>query len=81
MFIKIKRGWELPESAATPEGVYLRRRDFLAAAEKGQISLAAAGLNVSQSTVTAALQLPAVVKSIVGAVVGPLTVTPRLIAT
>jgi methionine sulfoxide reductase catalytic subunit len=32
MFIKIKRGWELPESAATPESVYLRRRDFLAAA-------------------------------------------------
>jgi sulfoxide reductase catalytic subunit YedY len=32
MFIKIKRGWEIPESAATPEGVYLRRRDFLAAA-------------------------------------------------
>ena len=32
MFIKVKRGWELPESAATPEGVYLRRRHFLAAA-------------------------------------------------
>src|SRR5689334_16944201 len=32
MFIKIKRGWEMPESAATPEGVYFRRRDFLAAA-------------------------------------------------
>jgi DNA-binding transcriptional LysR family regulator len=31
-------------------------RYFLAAAEKGQVSLAAAGLNVSQSTVTAALQ-------------------------
>jgi len=32
MFIKVKRGWELPESAATPEGVYLRRRQVLAAA-------------------------------------------------
>jgi sulfoxide reductase catalytic subunit YedY len=32
MFIKIKRGWELPESAATPEGVYFKRRHFLAAA-------------------------------------------------
>ena len=31
-------------------------RYFLAAAEKGQVSLAAASLNVSQSTVTAALQ-------------------------
>ena len=32
MFIKTKRGWELPESAATPESVYLGRRHFLAAA-------------------------------------------------
>ena len=32
MFIKIKRGWEMPESAATPESVYLRRREFLTAA-------------------------------------------------
>src|SRR4051794_14805749 len=31
-------------------------RYFLAAAEKGQVGLAAASLNVSQSTVTAALQ-------------------------
>ncbi|MGH7155932.1 MAG: LysR family transcriptional regulator, partial [Acetobacteraceae bacterium] len=31
-------------------------RYFLAAAEKGQVSLAAASLNVSQSTVTTALQ-------------------------
>jgi hypothetical protein len=26
MFIKIKRGWEMPERDATPEGVYLKRR-------------------------------------------------------
>ena len=32
MFIKIKRGWEMPEREATPEGVYLGRRHFLAAA-------------------------------------------------
>jgi sulfoxide reductase catalytic subunit YedY len=32
MFIKVKRGWEMPESAATPEGVFLRRREWLAAA-------------------------------------------------
>jgi sulfoxide reductase catalytic subunit YedY len=32
MFIKVKRGWEMPESAATPESVYLGRRHFLAAA-------------------------------------------------
>ena len=32
MLIRVKRGWELPESAATPESVYLGRRHFLAAA-------------------------------------------------
>ena len=38
-------------------GMSLRQiRYFLAAAEKGQVSLAAASLNVSQSTVTTALQ-------------------------
>ena len=29
MLIKVKRGWELPESAATPEAAYLGRRDWL----------------------------------------------------
>jgi sulfoxide reductase catalytic subunit YedY len=29
MLIKRKRGWELPESAATPESVYLNRRSLL----------------------------------------------------
>lgn len=29
MWVRRKRGWELPESAATPEEVYLRRREFL----------------------------------------------------
>lgn len=29
MLIKAKRGWELPESAATPESVYLNRRRFM----------------------------------------------------
>lgn len=32
MLIRSKRGWELPESAATPEGVYLNRRALLQAA-------------------------------------------------
>ncbi len=29
MLVKIKRGWELPESAVTPQSVYLNRRRFL----------------------------------------------------
>ena len=41
MLIKSKRGWELPESAATPEAVYLNRRSLLAAAGAAPI---AAGL-------------------------------------
>jgi sulfoxide reductase catalytic subunit YedY len=32
MLIKVKPGWEISENRATPEQVYLRRRDFLAAA-------------------------------------------------
>ncbi|MGE0658369.1 MAG: protein-methionine-sulfoxide reductase catalytic subunit MsrP, partial [Reyranellaceae bacterium] len=29
MLIKRRRGWELPESAATPEAVYLNRRQLM----------------------------------------------------
>ncbi len=32
MLIKRKKGWELPERLATPEGVYLNRRRFMAGA-------------------------------------------------
>ncbi|MEQ8968546.1 MAG: protein-methionine-sulfoxide reductase catalytic subunit MsrP [Azospirillaceae bacterium] len=39
MLIKSKRGWELPESAATPEAAFVNRRAFLARA-----GLAGAGL-------------------------------------
>jgi sulfoxide reductase catalytic subunit YedY len=31
MLVKVKRGWELPESAATPEDVFLRRREIVKA--------------------------------------------------
>ena len=37
MLIKIKRGWELPESAATPESQWLNRRTLLKAAAAGPI--------------------------------------------
>ncbi|MFN4090067.1 MAG: protein-methionine-sulfoxide reductase catalytic subunit MsrP [Alphaproteobacteria bacterium] len=42
MPIRRKRGWELPESAATPESVFLSRRDFVRAAAAAPI-LAATG--------------------------------------
>ncbi|MFQ5774777.1 MAG: protein-methionine-sulfoxide reductase catalytic subunit MsrP [Kiloniellaceae bacterium] len=44
MLIRIGRGWELPESAATPEDIYHERRRFLRAAAAGPILLAAPGL-------------------------------------
>ncbi len=44
MLIKSRRGWELPESAATPERVYYERRRLLQAAAAGPILLAAPGL-------------------------------------
>ena len=37
MFVKVRRGWALPESAATPEEVYLSRRGLLAAGAAGAI--------------------------------------------
>lgn len=44
MLIKIKRGWELPESAATPEAVFRDRRRIIKAAAAGPILLAGAGV-------------------------------------
>ncbi|MEM6616730.1 MAG: protein-methionine-sulfoxide reductase catalytic subunit MsrP [Pseudomonadota bacterium] len=43
MLFKTKRGWEIPESAATPEHVFLNRRSFLAAAGFGAASVAIGG--------------------------------------
>ena len=40
MHIRAKRGWELPESAATPEAVFLNRRRFAAAMAAGPMLLA-----------------------------------------
>ncbi|MCH7776470.1 MAG: protein-methionine-sulfoxide reductase catalytic subunit MsrP, partial [Gemmatimonadetes bacterium] len=44
MLVKIKRGWELPESAATPEDVFHDRRRFLKAASAASTLLAAPAL-------------------------------------
>jgi sulfoxide reductase catalytic subunit YedY len=43
MLIKAPRGWELPESAATPESVFLNRRELMKGLAAGPI-LAAGGL-------------------------------------
>jgi sulfoxide reductase catalytic subunit YedY len=50
MLIKSKRGWELPESAATPEAAYLNRRDWLKAMGYGAMLAAGApaGLALAQ---------------------------------
>ena len=42
MLIKIRKGWELPESMATPEGIALNRRLFLAGASAAGLSIASA---------------------------------------
>lgn len=44
MLIKLRRGWELPESEATPESVFLERRRLIKAAAAGPVLLAGAGL-------------------------------------
>ncbi len=44
MLIRSRKGWELPESAATPEDVYLNRRSLLKAAAAGPIAAGAAGV-------------------------------------
>jgi methionine sulfoxide reductase catalytic subunit len=43
MLTRSKRGWELPERAATPESVYLQRRQLLATAALGPVLLATGG--------------------------------------
>jgi len=44
MLTRVKRGWELPESAATPEAVFRDRRRLLMAAAAGPILLGLPGL-------------------------------------
>jgi sulfoxide reductase catalytic subunit YedY len=41
MLIKIKRGWELPESAVTPESAYMNRRELVKALAAGPLLLGA----------------------------------------
>ena len=48
MLIKRTRGWELPERAATAEGLYLKRREIVAAMGLGAMTIAAPGLALAQ---------------------------------
>jgi sulfoxide reductase catalytic subunit YedY len=55
MLIKIKRGWEMAESQATPESVFHNRRDLLKAMGMGTLLAAGAGtLPLAQSFAAAA---------------------------
>ena len=49
MLIKVKRGWELPESAATPESVFHDRRSFIKTAAAGTMLLAAGAPALAQT--------------------------------
>ncbi|HEX4572481.1 MAG TPA: protein-methionine-sulfoxide reductase catalytic subunit MsrP [Dongiaceae bacterium] len=53
MYIKRKRGWELPESAATPEAVYVNRREFSKGLAAGAVLLAGAGIFAGTGTAKA----------------------------
>ena len=44
MLIKRRRSWEIPESAATPESVYMKRREWLKGAGFAGLGLATSGL-------------------------------------
>ena len=44
MLIKVKRGWELPDSAATPESVFMNRRTLLKGLATGPLLAAGAAV-------------------------------------
>jgi sulfoxide reductase catalytic subunit YedY len=54
MLIKIKRGWELPEAAATPEAVFHDRRRLIKALAAGPILLSAPALLAAWTQIAAA---------------------------
>jgi sulfoxide reductase catalytic subunit YedY len=55
MLIKRKRGWELPDSAATPEAVFWNRRALLKAAGLGTIAAGAAAVLATEWPMRAAV--------------------------
>jgi sulfoxide reductase catalytic subunit YedY len=54
MLIKQRRGWELPETAATPEPIFERRRQLLKGIAAGPVLLAGAGLPFRSAWATSA---------------------------
>ncbi|HXS40076.1 MAG TPA: protein-methionine-sulfoxide reductase catalytic subunit MsrP [Stellaceae bacterium] len=44
MLVKVKRGWEIPESEATPEAAFLDRRNLLKAMGMGSLAAAAGAM-------------------------------------
>jgi len=58
MLIRSRRGWELPESAATPEQVFLNRRSLLKAAAAGPVIAAAGALGFPNLSVAAGTDDP-----------------------
>lgn len=55
MLIRRKRGWEIPERLATPESVYLNRRQILAASGFGLAAAALPGYALAQTDPTSDL--------------------------
>lgn len=55
MLIKRKRGWELPESAVTPEAIYRNRRNFIKGIAAGTLGAAATALPVGSAFAQAAM--------------------------
>ena len=55
MLIRRQRGWEIPERLATPESIYLNRRQILAAGSFGAMAAMMPGLAAAQSDPTADL--------------------------
>jgi sulfoxide reductase catalytic subunit YedY len=55
MFVHRRKGWEIPERFATPESVYLNRREILAAGGFGLAAAALPGLASAQTDPTADL--------------------------
>ena len=49
MLIRARRSWELPESAATPETVWMNRRDWLKGAGFAGLGLATSGLTAGMA--------------------------------
>ena len=58
MLLRVKRGWEMRESEATPESVYLNRRGFLTGAAAGAMIAGAPGAGFAASS-NLAKKLPA----------------------